>query len=186
VGGSRPKIDGELTEKQKAFVREYLVDFNGTQAAIRAGYAKNSASQEGSRLLANDKVSAYVRKAIDKRAKRTEITADNVLRELACIVFSDMREYVTFDNGGMVIKSSDDLTEEQTHCISEVSDCEFKGERKRSFKLHDKVKAIDMSLRHLGLYLDKHKVELDGKVSFSDVIKRAIEKDGSGDGSNTD
>lgn len=72
----------DLTPKQAAFAREYLVDLNATQAAIRAGYAPRSAEMTGSRLLRNDKVAAAVQKAMDARSQRTELTADKVLRDI--------------------------------------------------------------------------------------------------------
>lgn len=75
----------ELTEKQRAFVREYLVDLNGTQAAIRAGYSPDTAESQASRLLRNAKVSAAVGEAIAARAERVEIKADDVLRDIARI-----------------------------------------------------------------------------------------------------
>jgi len=68
-----------LTPKQEAFVSEYLVDLNATQAAIRAGYAEKSADVEGSRLLVNTKVAKAVAAAQAKRSERTEITQDYVL-----------------------------------------------------------------------------------------------------------
>lgn len=69
----------KLTNRQQAFAREYLVDLNATQAAIRAGYAPKSAKVTGARLLTNANVSAAVQAAMDERAERTELTADYVL-----------------------------------------------------------------------------------------------------------
>lgn len=73
---------GELTPKQAMFVREYLVDLNATQAAIRSGYAAKSASVEGTRLLANAKVASEVQKGMDNRADKVELDADNVLKSI--------------------------------------------------------------------------------------------------------
>lgn len=80
-----------LTPKQEAFVREYLIDLNGTQAAIRAGYSAKTANEQASRLLANVSVAAAIQAALDERAERTNITADyviNGIREVAerCMV----------------------------------------------------------------------------------------------------
>lgn len=72
--------DRELTPKQQAFVREYLIDLNATQAAIRAGYSPRSAGTEGERLLKNAEIARAVQQVMDKRAARTEIDADYVLR----------------------------------------------------------------------------------------------------------
>lgn len=69
----------ELTPKQAAFVKEYLVDLNATQAAIRAGYSARTADVQASRLLANVKVQAAIRAAMNERSERVEITADMVL-----------------------------------------------------------------------------------------------------------
>ena len=62
-----------LTPKQDAFVREYLIDLNATQAAIRAGYSAKTAEQQGSRLLRNVQVAAALSEAQTKRAERVEI-----------------------------------------------------------------------------------------------------------------
>lgn len=69
----------KLTPRQKTFVAEYLVDLNGTQAAIRAGYSKRTANEQAARLLANVSVATAVQKGMDKRAQRTEIDQDRVL-----------------------------------------------------------------------------------------------------------
>lgn len=71
-----------LTDKQAAFVREYLVDLNATQAAIRSGYAPRSAEVTGSRLLSNDKVASAIQAGMDKRAAKTGITAEKVLADI--------------------------------------------------------------------------------------------------------
>lgn len=72
----------QLSEKQKRFCEEYLVDLNGTQAAIRAGYAKGSAVVQASRLLTNDNVASYVRELRELQKATTLITADYVLAGL--------------------------------------------------------------------------------------------------------
>lgn len=71
-----------LTPKQAAFAREYLVDLNATQAAIRAGYSEKTAYSQGQRLLKNAEVQAAIAKAQAQRAKRLQLTADDVLKGL--------------------------------------------------------------------------------------------------------
>lgn len=70
----------KLTDKQTAFVREYLVDLNATQAAIRAGYSERTAYSVGQRLLKNVEIQRAVAAAQAKRARRVEIEAEDVLR----------------------------------------------------------------------------------------------------------
>lgn len=72
----------QLTPKQKKFVSEYLIDLNATQAAIRAGYDPRSARQQGSRLLTKADIDAAVRKGMEKREKRNELSQDEVIQDL--------------------------------------------------------------------------------------------------------
>ena len=78
----------KFTPKQQAFIREYLVDLNGSAAAVRAGYAPNSAVVTASRLLTNANIQTELKKAIDKRSQQTEVTAARVITELAKIAFA--------------------------------------------------------------------------------------------------
>lgn len=71
--------NGGLTPKMAMFVKEYLVDLNGTQAAIRAGYSARTANEQAARLLADVRVQAAIAEAMAKRSARVEITADMVL-----------------------------------------------------------------------------------------------------------
>lgn len=69
----------DLTEKQRMFCREYIVDLNMTQAAIRAGYSENAAGAIGSENLTKPEIQEYVQRLMDRRAKRLEIDSDYVL-----------------------------------------------------------------------------------------------------------
>ena len=68
----------KLTPKQQRFVEEYCVDFNGTQAAIRAGYSKNTATEQASRLLRNVNIQAAIKERLDELA----MTAGEALKRL--------------------------------------------------------------------------------------------------------
>jgi len=81
--------NGELTDKQKRFCAEYLVDFNATQAAITAGYAKRSAPSIGHENLQKPKIQRYISQFKKERNLRTQVTADMVLQELAKIAFAE-------------------------------------------------------------------------------------------------
>lgn len=81
----------KLTEKQKRFCEEYLIDLNATQSYLRAGYKAKSneiACSEGSKLLRNPKVVEYIQELRERQSKRTEITADKVLEELGTVAFN--------------------------------------------------------------------------------------------------
>ena len=85
-----------MTPKQQRFVKEYLTDFNGTQAAIRAGYSPKGASVQGARLLANAKVQAEVEQLAKQKDDELGLTNERILDKLAQIAFSDDEE--TKDN----------------------------------------------------------------------------------------
>lgn len=83
-----------LTAKQQHFVKEYLIDLNAKQAAIRAGYSPKTAEQQASRLLSNVKVQAAIQEAMDKRAAKVEVTADMVLRRWWDLATADPNELI--------------------------------------------------------------------------------------------
>jgi len=71
-----------LTAKQQMFCREYLIDLNGTQAAIRAGYSEKTANEQAAALLAKPSIKEYVQSLMDARAAKIEITAEDVLGDI--------------------------------------------------------------------------------------------------------
>jgi phage terminase small subunit len=84
----------KLTEKQKRFCEEYLIDLNATQAYIRAGYkaTNNKVAEANARkLLAKYSVSEYIKELREKQSERTEITADEVIKELKTVAFADTK-----------------------------------------------------------------------------------------------
>lgn len=161
-----------LTTKQRRFVDEYMIDLNATQAAIRAGYSKNRASEIGYQLLHKTTVQRYLEAAQAARSKRTEITQDMVLRELAKIGFSDIRRIVTWGKtelrvgddpdapiqtyNGLALIASDTVDDDTAAAIAEVSE----GREGLKVKLYDKKGALADIGRHLGMFKDK--VELSG------------------------
>lgn len=138
----------ELTDKQKAFVNEYLIDLNATQAAIRAGYSAKNADKIGSQLLGKSRVSAEINKAMAKREKRTEITQDRVLKELATIGFFQITDFMKVDKGQLVIKDTSDVDLENIPAISGIKATQFGLD----VRFHDKVKALELIGEHLGMW----------------------------------
>lgn len=128
-----------LTPKQQMFVKEYLIDLNATQAAIRAGYSEKTANEQGARLLANVSVAAAIQSEMDKRAKRIEINADYVLRTIVeTVERCRQAEPVMIKDGGEMVPSG-----------------EFK------FDSTAVLKGAELLGKHLKLWTDK--VEQTGK-----------------------
>ena len=148
-----------MTKKQKRFVEEYLIDLNATQAAIRAGYSPDSAKEIGSENLTKPDIAKAVDQAIAERSRRTGVNADRVVRELAKIAFVNAGEVVDLDTALLMDKISDD----DMAAIQSVKVKTF-GEDgvEREVKLADKLKALELLGKHLGLFKDK--VEINGNV----------------------
>jgi len=153
-----------LNEKQARFAREYLVDLNATQAAIRAGYSEKTAHVQGSRLLTNAEVTAEVQRLMAKREQRTEVTADRVVKELAHIAFSDITEIVSGGAGAVLyVQELSSLPEHVRRCIAEVSEVQSaEGGGQLKVKLHSKVQALRMLMDHLGMDAPKKVAGADG------------------------
>lgn len=144
-----------LTPKQRLFVAEYLVDLNATQAAIRAGYAEKSARITASKMLTKANIQAAISEAFDKRIKRTEVTADRVVEELARLGFSDMRQFTKWGPGGVVLSRSEELDEDAARCVAEVSQTVSDTGGSIKFKLHDKKGSLELLGKHLKLFTER-------------------------------
>lgn len=163
-----PKVADELTAQQLRFIDEYMIDLNGKQAAIRAGYSERTAESQASRLLRHVKVQSEVSRRQAERSKRCEITADKVLKELAMLGFANMKNYMRAGPNGDPYLDFSDLTEEQTAALQEVTVEDYvdgRGEDAREvkrvrFKLADKRAALVDIGKHLGMF--KERVEHSG------------------------
>ena len=173
----------KLTEKQKAFVKEYLVDLNATQAAIRAGYSEKTARQAGHRMLTNVDIQQAIQAAQKKREQKLEITQESVVQELAKIGFANMADYMKVGPWGDPTLNFSDLTRDQAAALSEVTVEDFtdgRGEdarevRRVKFKLADKRAALVDIGRHLGMFASK--VVVSGKVQLEHGLQGMTDDD---------
>lgn len=151
----------KLTPKQQKFVEEYLLDLNATQACQRAGYkvSTQNADKLGSQLLGNARVKAAIQKKMDARSKRTEITSDRVLQELAKIGFGNIQNL--YDDEGNLLHPQD-LPADVAATIQEVTEETINGKGKdaddihrRKYKVADKKASLELLGKHLKLFTDK-------------------------------
>ena len=166
-----------MTKKQKRFIEEYLIDLNATQAAIRAGYSPDTAQEQGSRMLSNVMVSKEISKAMAKRSRRTGVNADRVVRELAKIAFVNAVEVIDPKTATVKENASDD----DTAAIQSVKVKTF-GEDglEREIKMADKIKALELLGRHLGMWNDKLQVSgiKEEQAKLDDLIRQMHGGDG--------
>ena len=166
-----------MTEKQKIFADEYLIDLNATRA-YRAAYPsvkkEQTAAQAGSRMLRNVKVAAYISERMEERQKRTEITQDMVLQELAAIAFARATDYVSVMGGMVEVKDTDQLSDSQIAAIAGIKETQNGIE----VKLGSKEKTLELLGRHLGMWNDKINVEgqVEAKNPFADLTTEELKK----------
>lgn len=162
----------KLTPKQKRFVAEYLVDLNATQAAIRAGYSEKRASEIGYQLLQKTTVQAEIRKAMADREERTGVTQDWVVQELYKIAHADRGGIAKVVGGGSAVEltDTDELDDEQRAALVGVEKTKF-GIKVTTC---DKLKALELLGRHLGMFTDK--VEQTGETTLRLELGEGLEE----------
>ena len=169
----------KLTPKQMRFVDEWLIDFNGKQAAIRAGYSAKTAEATAARLLRNVKVQAEISRRQKDLQRRTEVTQERVVKELARVAFADATDYVQVEtriiNRGevkvpielAVHKETAELSADQRAAIASIK----QGANGVEIKLHDKIKALELLGRHIGMFTDK--LEVKGAIDIASILAAA-------------
>lgn len=194
-----------LTKSEKLFADAYLADkdLNGTQAylSIHPNSSKQAAGVSAHRMLKNAKIQLYIADKMKEREKRTEITQDMVVKELACMAFAKASDYAkviehqavyTTDDGTRIplydkdgkellvkavdVQLTDNLTEDQVRAIAGIKNGKYGVE----VSLNDKTKALELLGRHLGMFKDK--LDISGaldteKSKLDDLIAQMVGED---------
>lgn len=161
----------KLTPKQQRFVQEYLVDYNATQAAIRAGYSAKTAQVIGAENLTKPMVAAEIQRLGQKTAQKLEISRESIMQELAAVGFARATDFVHVETepasklgihpitgevinvpGGFYqtvrITNTAELPEEKAAALAGVK----QGANGIEVKLHDKVRALELLGKAVGLF----------------------------------
>jgi phage terminase small subunit len=125
----------KLTAKQEAFVREYLVDLNATQAAIRAGYKQANAHQTGYENLRKPEIVSAIQTSMDNRAKEVGLSAEKVLKDIDLVKADAMRSFLDKDGNEAM----------NNHAAA--------------------LKALELQGRHLKMFTDKIEVDLGADLA---------------------
>ena len=170
-----------LTPKQSLFVKEYLVDLNATQAAIRAGYSAKTASSIGEQLFRKIEIRAAVDSAMKKRVQKTEFNADRVLKEIERVATVDP---ISLFNEDGTMKQISDIPEDVRRAIASVEvieTFEWEGEGKqrkrvwtgyiKKVKLVPKNESLNMAGRHFKMFTDVLDVNVNDLASALDKAK---------------
>jgi phage terminase small subunit len=165
-----------LTPKQAAFVEQYLLDLNATQAAIRAGYSERNGSRIGAELLGKTQVSAVIAAMKAERSERTLVGADRVLREIARVAFLDVGR--AFNEDGS-LKALSEMDEDTRRSITGIEVSEIRDNHgitigyTKKLKLADKLRALELLGRHLGMF--DSKVTVDAKGDSLTLLIQAVQ-----------
>ena len=170
-----------LLGKQQLFVALYVVDYNGTKAALAAGYSPKSAGRMARHLLKLPHVRAAVDKALREQKEKIGLSAESLIAELALVAYQDMDDFVSVDeNGAVHIKTLDALKPGRSRVIKKIRERKITRTDKEGnkttestmeYELHDKVKCGELLARHLGILHDKTEITgaEGGPISFTDL-----------------
>ncbi|WP_423249698.1 terminase small subunit [Bacillus thuringiensis] len=180
--------DEELSEKERLFCLYYVKYFNGTQAALKSGYTKESAHVQASRLLRRERVSSYIKELKGELVENVFVEAMDVLKEYIKIAFADITNYVTFgqrevefqdDEGNQFTRMMNFVDLQEADLVDGSIITEVKqGKDGVSVKLADKMKALDKLSQYFDLVPDtfKDQIEAERHRMQQEMQKVQIEK----------
>lgn len=153
----------KLNEKQKLFCKYFIISLNATDAAEKAGYSKRTAYSQGQRLLKNVEVQNYIQKSRDKRDEKLELEAVDIVEEIRKIAFGNATDFLEISDGRVRVRSLEGIDTTFIAGVKEIFDKEgmFLG---LELKFHDKVKSLDMLMRHKAQYSDKVELSVDEQI----------------------
>ncbi|MDX8537050.1 terminase small subunit [Mesorhizobium abyssinicae] len=172
-----------MTPKQEQFVREYLIDLNATQAAIRAGYSERTAHAQGPRLLENVEIAAAIRAAKVERSEETKIDAAWVLNRLAIEAQADMADLYT-ETGAIKPVHEWPLIWRQglvagiKHQELRDSEGNRTGEFIVDIKVSDRIRRLELIGKHIGVKAFEEQVNVTGLDALADRLARAAKRTG--------
>lgn len=164
----------QLTSRQAAFIREYLIDLNAAAAARRAGYSERTADRIGHDNLRKPQIAEAIAVAQSQRAERTEITADRVLAEIAKLAFANLGDYFNLASGMDPYIDLSNITPDQAAALTEIQVDDYlegRGDdarevRRVKIKMADKKGALELLGKHLGLFTEK----VENTHSFDGIV----------------
>lgn len=133
-----------LTEKQRRFVEEYLIDLNATDAARRAGYKDPNI---GRQLITKTNVSEAIAARRDIITQKAEITQERILGELASVAFAKVTDFVEIQGPMVVVKETGSIPEDKIGAVAGIE----QGNFGIKVKLNDKLKALELLMKYKGM-----------------------------------
>lgn len=155
--------------QHEEFCQQWIIDFNGARAAHDAGFGKDKvvARVTASHLLKRADVWKRILELLEIRSRRTQITQDRVLQELAILGFSDFNHYGRVNkDGSLKLRPFSEMKSERTRAIKSITEINGANGRSTKFKLHEKVRPLELIGKHLGMFAEAHSLDVTGSVVF--------------------
>lgn len=166
-----------LSEKEERFCQEYIIDLNAAASARRTGYSERTAKEIGYENLTKPHIIDRIQELKEARSKRTEITADKVLKELAKIGFSNIQDYIEDDH---TIKNLKEIGRNKSAAISSIKKTTRKigaelVDETIEFKLYDKKGSLELIGKHIGFFKEDNQQKSDILKNF-DIVPASDKK----------
>lgn len=150
-----------MNDRDRRFVDEYLVDFDAKNAAIRAGFspktAKDAYKWVDAQRPKKPAVRAEIERAMARASRRTGVTVERILEELARIAFSDITDVADAD--GKLLEGIDRADAAAVMSVRVKRGDDF---TENEVRMYDKLRALELLGKRFGMFTDK--VRLDGPV----------------------
>jgi phage terminase small subunit len=173
-----------MTPKQARFVAEYLIDLNATQAAIRAGYSPKVANRQGSENLSKPDIAAAVQAGQRTQLEAAGVSKARLLQELGRIALSQVADY--FDPVTKDAKHPADLSPDAGAAlagfevlIKNAAAGDGVTDTIHKFKLWDKVKAIELYMKHYGMLIEKVEITdagVEARVARLEAARKRVDR----------
>jgi len=167
----------KLEARRQRFVDEWMIDFNNTNAAIRAGYSPRSANEQGAHLLADVSIRAHIDRRLAEASRRTGVNEHRIVRELARISFANPANAI--DEEGRI---RDTASEDDKAAIQSIKVKTTVGKNgtttEREVRFYDKNKSLELLMRHGGMLIERKQVDVHQTIETmtSDERERRIQE----------
>lgn len=169
-----------MTPKQEMFCREFLIDLNGTQASIRAGYSAKTANRIATENLSKPDIKRRIEELKQQRQEVIGVDASYVLQRLIDIDQMDARDILNDDGSVKPIYDWPDVWRQSISGVDlmEISNSENVAATLKKIKWPDKIKNLELLGRHVSVAAFKDRLELSGNVGLAERMKKARERSG--------
>lgn len=165
-----------VTDKQKRFCDEYMIDLNASAAARRAGYSPRFINGNASKLMQITAIRARIDQLMADQSQRTGVNADRIVRELARVAFANTDDVINYDDATIKPDASrDDTAAIASVRVKTIPTKDGEG-IEREIKMADKLKALELLGKHQGMFTDKVQLQHEGGIQIVNDIPRKNDK----------